>query len=191
MLSPRERARSRAWRSTPRRVEALATLTELFASEDLTRDRAVEESVVALAELVGDGFAACLLEEEQRWMRPLGAHHPERQPGEVLDAIGARRFRADQGFSASVLDTGAAVLIPRITRAEIDALQPELAPVCEAMGARGFIIVPATVRGRCVALVAQWRTRARPRLCEDDQRFLEEVGLRFALGLASWSPDHA
>jgi hypothetical protein len=185
MLTPRERARERLWIPTPERIEILATLSELFACERLSCDEAVRESAVALAELLGDAVQLHRVSSDGRWMRALAWHHPDAGGREVLAGLRRRRFRADQGFTAGVLDTGDAVVVPRVNALEIEVLQPELAPICTTLGTQGFVLAPMILRGRISGLVAQCRTRPEPRLGLDDRRFLEAVGMHLALGIAS------
>jgi GAF domain-containing protein len=185
MLTARQRARERLWASSAERVEILATLTELFACEHLSCEQAVRESAVVLAEVLDDAVHIHRVSDDLRWMRAVASHHPQEREREVLAGLAGRLFRADQGFSAGVLDTGDAVLVPRVTALEIEVLQPELAPACTELGTRGFVVAPMTLRGRISGLVAQCRTRPEPPLNVDDRLFLEEVGMRLALGIAS------
>jgi GAF domain-containing protein len=185
-VSPlRQRARARAWTSSQERVDLLAALAVGLADHDAPPERSLRDCARSLAEGLGDGVVLVLLADDARTMHPLGVHHPELAPCRALKELLGQRFSADHGFSARVLDTNAGVLIPRVTVAEIAALQPELAPVAEAAGVHGFVVAPLALRGEPAGLVTQVRTRARPALDEDDLRFLEEVGVRIAVGLES------
>jgi DNA-binding CsgD family transcriptional regulator len=183
----RSRARERLWTPTRQRAEILCALSELFADDDLTPDGAIEASAVVLAEPLGDAVIIDLLSPERDRMFPLGVHHPDPGARVIMDRAAARiPFRADHGFTANVLESGKSLLIPAITPAEMAALQPDLAPVSEALGTRGFILAPMLARGRCVGFLWQVRTCLEPQLDDDERRFLDEVAVRLALEVESW-----
>jgi GAF domain-containing protein len=181
----RERARARAWTATQPRADVLATLADLLAGGAVAPDRTLHDCAHALAEALGDGVVIALLADDARTMHPLGAHHPEPEADAALKDMLGDRFSADHGFSGRVIDTNAGVLIPRATVPEIAALQPELAAVAAAAGVRGFVVAPLAIRANPLGLVAQIRTRELPPLGDDDLRFLEDVGVRLAVGLES------
>jgi DNA-binding CsgD family transcriptional regulator len=188
----RSRARLRLWAPSPERAEILGALSELFADDDVAPDCVIEASAVVLAELLGDGVIVDLLSPERDRMFPLGAYHPDPVAREVINKTAARiPFRADQGFTANVLETGKSLLIPAVTTAEVAALQPDLAPVSEALGTRGFILAPMLARGRCVGFLWQVRTHPEPQLDDDARRFLDEVAVRLALQVESWRKSEA
>jgi DNA-binding CsgD family transcriptional regulator len=187
----RRRARQRLWSASALRIEALGALSELFADEGLTRDRAIEESAAVLAELLGDAVVIDLLTPECDWMYPVGAHDADPRRRELLDRVRGIPFRADHGFTASVLERGETLLFPAVCPEEIHALQPEIAPVCKALGVTGFAIAPLAARGRCAGFLWQLRTGDGPRLSEDDRLFLHEVAVRVALGIETWRLDDA
>jgi DNA-binding CsgD family transcriptional regulator len=188
----RSRARSRLWAPSPERTEILGALSELFADEDVTPDCVIEASTVVLGELLGDGAIVGLLSPERDRMFPLGAYHPDPVARGVMNQAAARiPFRADQGFTAHVLETGRSLLIPAVTTAEVAALQPDLAAISDALGTRGFILAPMLARGRCVGFLWQVRTRPEPQLDDDARRFLDEVAVRLALQVESWRKGEA
>jgi GAF domain-containing protein len=187
MSGPRPSVPERVWTATTERVELLVALSDVLADAGPTRDAMIEAAAAVLAERLRDGVSIVLLSDDRRWMTPVGTSHPEAAPRTVLRDIQGERFPADEGFSACVLDTGQPVLIPRVTAAEIRALQPAIAPPCEAIGLRGFIALPLAARRGCTGILWQLRTREAPELGDDDVRFLAEVGGRLALAIESWS----
>jgi DNA-binding CsgD family transcriptional regulator len=90
-----------------------------------------------------------------------------------------------------VLDTAETFLVPSVTPAEVAALQPDLAPITESLGVRGFIVAPLATRGRCSGFLWQVRLRPEPRLDEDERRFLQEVAVRLAMFVESWRQGEA
>jgi GAF domain-containing protein len=191
VAGPRRRARGRLWTPSAPRAEILATLSELFADAELTCEEAIAGTAAVAAELLGDGIVIDLLSADCRWMYPLGAHHPDPSRQAVLDGISRIPFRTDHGFTACVMERREALLIPAVTAVEMHALEPEIAPVGEALGMRGFVIAPQAVRGRIIGFVWQVRTRAEPALEEDDRRFLQQVAIHVALGIESRRPGEA
>ena len=136
------RARQRAWTPTRERAEILTALTEVFTAEDLGADCAIEAAAVLLGEALDDAVFIDLLSPDRTHMYPLGAHHPEPAARALLDDVADVLFRADEGFTASVLDSAEALLIPSVTPAEMLAVQPDLAPIADSLGVRGFIVAP-------------------------------------------------
>ena len=115
------RARARAWAPTRERAEILTALTEVFTAEDLAADRAIEAAAVLLAEAFDDAVFIDLLSPDRTHMYPLGAHHPDPAARSLLDGVTDVLFRADEGFTAGVLDTAETLLIPSVTPAEVAA----------------------------------------------------------------------
>lgn len=187
--SVRERARDRVWKSSPERTEILATVTEAFARDSMTPEAALGAAADVLADLLGDCVLVYLLEGDGPWMRCVASGHCDPAVAELLAALPERRLRADQGFTACVIDNRAPLLIPRITEPELQALQPDLTPASEVVGLKAFILAPLMLRGICLGILAQGRTTPEPALGPDDERFLEEVALRLALGVATWPRD--
>lgn len=185
MLTARERGRQRMWNPAPERVEVLATLSELFACADVGVERALRESAATLAALLGDAVVICRLSADLRWVEPLVCDVPAGcRKGTGL--VG-HRFRADRGFTAGVVETRGPVLVPRVTPLEIELLQSDVAPAATALGVHGFVLAPMSVRGRLTGVLAQCRLRADAALECDDCRFLQEVALRVALGMAAYA----
>jgi hypothetical protein len=189
VAGPRRRARERLWSPSLPRTEILVTLSELFADAELTCEDAIDGTAATAAELLGDAVVIDLLSADGRWMYPAGAHHPDPALQSVLDGISRIPFRTDHGFTACVMERREALLIPTVTPVEVRALEPEIAPVAEALGMRGFVIAPQAVRGRIIGFVWQVRTHAEAPLAEDDRRFLQEVAIRVALGIESRSDE--
>jgi DNA-binding CsgD family transcriptional regulator len=188
----RARARARSWAPTRERVESLIALTDLFAGDDVRPDGAIDASAIVLAELLGDAVFIALLSRDRSHMHVLGAHHPDPAVQDFVDSVTGLTFRADEGFSARVVDTGEALLIPSVSPAEMAAVQPHLAAVSEELGTRGFIVAPLVLgRGGCSGFVWQVRTRAEPPLDEDGRRFLSEVATQLALCVENWRPGEA
>jgi GAF domain-containing protein len=185
LSSRRTRAKERAWLPTPERVEILSVLSDISTDESVEHQEAMEQTAVVIADVLGDGFAIDLLTDDRRWMVPVAVHHPEPAPLAHFQSILGTRFPVDEGFTATTLDSGQSILIPRVTPVEMRAMQPAIAPVCEALGMRGFIVVPIGV-GKTTAVIWQVRTRTEPVLQDDDRRFLEEVGDRLAVIIENW-----
>jgi DNA-binding CsgD family transcriptional regulator len=182
----RRRARARVWTASKPRIEALTALSELFAVAALTCDHAIDDAAEVLAQALADAIVIDVLTPERDWMYPLGVHAPDPARRNALTRIRGIPFRADHGFTAPVLDSGDTLLFPCIRPDEIRALQPEIAPLCEALDVTGFAIAPLIALGHCTGFLWQLRSGAQPRLCEDDGHFLHEAGIRVALGIESW-----
>jgi GAF domain-containing protein len=184
-------ATERIWAPTEERIEVLVSLRAILDEDRLSRDTALTRAARLLARTLGDGIAIDLLSPDGRHMVPIGVDHPEAAPREALNEVVGVRFRADEGFTANVVDRHDAVLIPRVTQAEIQALHPEIATVCEKLGMRGFVAVPIAARRRLVGILWQVRTRPAPPLTEDDQHFAEEIAGRLAFAVLcfpDWEP---
>jgi GAF domain-containing protein len=187
--SPRERERGRqgAWVPSAPRVALLAALSEAFTRRGgTTCSAAVRDSARALADALDDAVVVYEVSSDRRWMCALATHHPEQGARDALAGLDDLLMRADEGFTAAALDTGETQAVPRVSPDEVQALQPELAPIWEQLGAVGLLLAPIAVRGRCLALLVQCRLRESPPLGDDDRRFLDDVAALLALGMASW-----
>ncbi len=168
------------WSPTVERTEILAVLSSVVDVPADAVPTSTDDIAVLLADILGDGISITTLSADCESARVIATHHPEPARAEGLAELLGRRIPAQVGFTGRVLETCAGILIPRITAAEVHALQPEVAPDCEAIGMRGFIIAPIRRESSCIGLVSQIRTRDQPALCADELRFLEEVALRMA-----------
>jgi DNA-binding CsgD family transcriptional regulator len=163
----------------------LGALSALFGDAAVDDRTAVEESAGVVARILADVVVVDVLAKGV-WMIPIGARAADAERDGRLQAIVGESFRADHGFSACVLDSGESLLIPCVTQPELDAMHPEVGFIGEELGAQGFVIAPLYVRGVLAGLLWQIRTRAEPRLDEDDRRFLEEVAMRVSLAIERW-----
>lgn len=183
------RARSRTWMPSSERVEALATLAELFASDALAVDDALQGAATALSTCTGDAIVVYRLSDDRRWLLPCGMHDPEPSTRQLLEEMEGRRFAGDEGFTATALDTGSTIVVPRVTVDELMALQPGLSDICIEMGMTGFIVTPMLCRGTAVGITAQGRTTNPERLKDDDARFLEHAARWLAVGVQAASAE--
>jgi GAF domain-containing protein len=143
-------------------------------------DGALRDAVVLLAEFFDDVVVVYLVSYDASTMRAAAHHHPDAGVRRELAQLDGHDLRADEGFTACVIDTSEGTLVPAVTPLEVDALQPDLASTWQATGCRGFVLVPVTAGDRVAALVAQCRTRAAPALTADDQEFLETVAAQLS-----------
>jgi GAF domain-containing protein len=183
-----DRAAERLWAPSEQRVEVLVALRDVLDDDRLSMQTTLGRAPRVLARSLGDGIAIDLLSPDGRWMVPTGVDHADPALREVLKEIVGVRFRADEGFTANVVDRHEGVLLPRVSAEEIEALQPAIAGVCEALSMQGFVAVPIIARQRLLGILWQVRSRPAPQLSEDDERFADEVASRLAFALLSF-PD--
>lgn len=164
----------------------LSALTALLADTQVDHRRALGQACELLAEATQDGIALDILSRDRRLMVAVAVAHPEPGLRKAFQSILGERFPADEGFTAAALDSGSPLFIPRVTPVEIRGLQPAIAPFCEAIGMKGFIVLPLTGRSTSGAVLWQVRTRPEPALTLEDQTFLQEAGSVLGLFVENW-----
>ena len=138
-------------------------LTSLRAFSEATSDyqRLLDVVARSLAEVVKDGCVVRLLDGEG-WLQPAAIHLPfERR---VADPAARERLRAhitaprhvaEQSTARRVLETGEALLVPRLDPADLRATATsEVVAAFTTIGIHSLLFVPLRVRGESIGLLS-------------------------------------
>jgi DNA-binding CsgD family transcriptional regulator len=167
------RARERAWKPTPDRVLILTELS-LLRDEVPEYDTLLERLAESIAEHQGAGCTLSL--RSGPVLHVIGAHHPQADAREKLEAFVGCPFPILEGVESTVLDTGRARLLR--LRPEDFVSRPQDIAYMEASGVKYAAIVALRARDRVTGLL--WLSSCDV-LDEDDLRFLDEVAGRIGL----------
>jgi len=180
-------AAERAARRDAGRLATLARSSAAFAAATLDYEAALDAVARFTAELTGDACVVRLVSEDGEWADAAAVHHPDStRLLAVRGIVGSRRQRVDEGFSASVLRTGAALLVPAVDQDQLRATIPSEAwPLLDQVPVRSLLVVPLRARDRVIGTLALLRDRADQRFDDEDRAFLQEVADRAGLAIAN------
>ena len=158
------------------------------ALAEATQDLATVLDLVArlAVELVGDGCVVLLASEDESALVPSAVHHRDREGASLIRELFASTTMliADDDFFGQVFRTGQPVLVPSFTGDELP-IRPEFDPIFERFPIHTILAVPLRARGRSIGTLAVGRHSPDGPYTEDDQRFLQELADRAALGIAN------
>jgi PAS domain S-box-containing protein len=167
------------------RLQILDENARLLASAGLSLDRILEAATRRVAELIGDICSIYFIEEDGEHFTPAVIYHRDPEMAEELrQADRARRTRVDESFSARVVETGEALLIPEITPEDaLTGVSPKYRDYLRRRPVYGILIAPLKSRGRVTGLLSLTRTSPGRPYTEDDRRLLQELADRTALAV--------
>ncbi len=168
-------------------------LTSLRAFSEATSDyqRLLDVVAQSLAEVVKDGCVVRLLDEDG-WLQPVAIHLPfERRVAdpatrERLRAhIGAPRHVGEQSTARRVLETGEALLVPRLDPADLRATAAsEIVAAFTTIGIHSLLFVPLRVRGESIGLLSLVRfEETSPPFDEEDRDLAQALADHAALAI--------
>lgn len=147
-----------------RRLRILTGALREFAEATADYLRLVDVVAKTLAEVVKDGCVVRVL-SDGGWLTPVAIHLPFEQHVTDADAVArvvahvsAPRNVAEQGGVKHVIETGEALLVPRI---ELDQLRksatPEIVQAYETIGIHSLLLVALRVRGESIGCLSVCR----------------------------------
>jgi K+-sensing histidine kinase KdpD len=150
----------------------------------------VESSMQRLAELCVPRFAdwcAFYLVNEHSEIQPIARAHAEAQKVPLLAEIITRyppSWRVPT-VSSRVLRSGAAELIPEISRSYLDSVTQDgrHAELIQSLAPRSAIVVPLESRGRTIGMIQLVRSEARAAFTDDEFEVAQELGRRAATAI--------
>ncbi len=168
-------------------------LTSLRAFSEATSDyqRLLDVVARSLAAVVKDGCVVRLLDGEG-WLQPVAVHLPfERRVAdpaarERLRAhIAAPRHVAEQSTARRVLETGEALLVPRLDPADLRATAAsEVVAAFTTIGIHSLLFVPLRVRGESIGLLSLVRfEETSPPFNEEDRDLAQALADHAALAI--------
>ncbi|HYG68517.1 MAG TPA: ATP-binding protein, partial [Anaeromyxobacteraceae bacterium] len=132
----------------------------------------------------------CMIEQ----LRPdgslavLGLAHPDPEKESRARAIHAERpSDGDRSLAARVVRTNRPLLVPRVTRADVEAVarSPAHVPELDRTGLHSLVSVPLRIRGQPIGSLTLASAESRRRFGEDDVRIAEELAREAAQAIDS------
>ncbi len=183
-------ARGRA-RALEERLRILSMSLRAFSEATSDYQRLLDVVARSLAEVVKDGCVVRLLADDG-WLEPAAIHLPfearvaDPVKRERLRAhIAARRNIAEQSTAQRVLETGEALLVPRLDPGELRATaSPEVVTAFTTIGIHSVLFVPLRVRGESIGLLSLVRFEATsPPFAEEDRDLAQALADHAALAI--------
>ena len=167
----------------------LSSLAEVStALAEATQDLATVLDLVArlATELVGDGCVVLLASDDELALVPAAVHHSDPDGCALIrELFGSTTILiSDEDFFGQVFRTGQPILIPSFTGSELQ-IRPELDPIFERFPIHTILAVPLRARGRSIGTLAVGRHEPVGPYTVEDQRFVQELADRAALGIAN------
>jgi len=175
------------------RLSILSGSLRAFAEATTDYERLLDVVARTLADVVKDGCVVRLL-SDGGWLAPVAIHLPIE--ARVKDAETLAQLRAhvarphnvnEQSAAKRVLDTGDALLIPRLDLAQLKAgATAEIAHAYETIGIHSILLVALRVRGESIGLLALVRFNAdSPPFGEQDREFAQALADHAALAITN------
>jgi GAF domain-containing protein len=146
------------------RLTVISETVRAFADATTDYERLLDVVAHRLASVVKDGCVVRVLEADG-WLAPLAVHMPIERfiaDQEVLNDLKvhmfARRHVSEQASAQRVLETGEALLIPRLDLEQLRAsAAPEVARTYELVGIHSVLLVALRIRGQSIGLLSMVR----------------------------------
>jgi signal transduction histidine kinase/ActR/RegA family two-component response regulator len=175
------------------RMHVLSSSLRAFSEATTDYERLLGVIAQRLAEVVKDGCVVRLL-EPGGWLLPVAIHMPIESrvsDPEVLAKIRAhmaiRHHVSEQSAARQVIETGEAVLVPRLDLGELRArATPEIADTFATIGIHSLLFVALRVRGQSLGLLAlvRFASESSP-FTEEDQALAQALADHAALAIAN------
>jgi len=143
---------------------------------------------VQTAVAIGDFCSIRLLSEDGRTLNPVAAFDPDTEwLARFHELIGQWPIPVDESaIVAEVFRSGTAALVPDVASMTTGALHPNLLAGLEQLDVRSFLVVPLTVQGQVIGVLAVTRHGAdRPPLGRRDADFARAIATHAALSISN------
>ncbi|HKQ69329.1 MAG TPA: ATP-binding protein [Polyangiaceae bacterium] len=164
------------------RLLVLSASLRAFSEATANYEELLDLVAKRLAEVVGDGCVVRLL-SDSGWLTPVAVHMPMEtriHDGDMLARIRAHvaapHNLVEQTTARRVIDTGEALLVPRLDLDQIRASStPEITEVYEAIGIHSVLLVALRARGESIGLLSLARFLPRSPPFDDHDRDLAQA----------------
>lgn len=175
------------------RLSVLSGVLRAFAETTTDYDRLLNVVSSRVAEVVKDGCVVRLL-SEGGWLTAAAVHLPFESKVQEPEAIARVRAHvaaphnvSEHGAGRQVLETGEALLIPKLDLDQVRAgATPEVAQAYETIGIHSLLLVALRVRGESIGLLSLVRFHAEsPPFSEQDLILAQALADHAALALSN------
>jgi signal transduction histidine kinase/ActR/RegA family two-component response regulator len=175
------------------RLGILSGAARAFAETTTDYQRLLEVVARQLSDVVGDGCVVRLL-AEGGWLTPAAIHLPFEQ--NVTDPaviervrvhVSAARNMSEQSTARRVLETGEALLVPKLDLEQLRAsATPVVSQAFETIGVHSFLFVALRVHGESIGLLSLVRFReSSPPFTERDRELSQALADHAALAISN------
>jgi signal transduction histidine kinase len=177
------------------RLGALSCALRNFAESSTEYGTLLDVIARTFAECVKDGCVVHLLSEDG-WLSPVAFHMPVEKHVQDPDVvarlrahIGAPHNISEQGSARRVIETGEALLIPRLDLAELrSTTTPEILEAYKSIGVHSLLLVALRVRGKSIGFLSLVRFDPdSPEFGEEDRDLAQALADHAGLAITSAS----
>ncbi|NTW00989.1 MAG: PAS domain-containing protein, partial [Oscillochloris sp.] len=164
---------------------AMAALSQSLAESGRELQPLFDMIAQRVAMFTNDTCVISILSDDQRWMLPVASHSSDPERATMIRTLLTNgEVPADSGWSALVLQSGQALLLPSVALDEVRAMvPPHYIPHLERIKAFSLLVVPLRVRGQILGTLALTRVTAGQPYTEIDQRYLQDLADRAGLAI--------
>jgi PAS domain S-box-containing protein len=164
---------------------ALAALSQGLAESGHELQPLFDTIVQRVAELTGDTCVLSLLSADRQWMHPVAGDNADAQRAALIRGLLADASdRADSGWSAMVVASGQALLLPTTPIDEVRAqIDTRYHPYLASADALSLLIVPLRARDTLLGTITMIRDRPDQPYTVEDQAFLQDLANRAGLAI--------
>jgi signal transduction histidine kinase len=164
---------------------ALATMSRALAEAGRDLQPLFETIVQHLAMLLGDTCVLSILSADRQWMQPVASHNVDTERNALIGSLLAGMpTRANAGWSAPLVATGQALLLPHIPVADVrKQVSPRYHPYFETVDTLSLLIVPVRAHGTLLGMLTALRDRPDQPYTTDDQALLQDLADRAGLAI--------
>lgn len=169
------------------RAAVLAELSRAVTMASMDIDQVLALTIQRVAQTIGDGCAVRLVSDDNRWLSTGIEYHVNPAVRELIRDIAPIYDQpVGTGMHGRVAQTGDALLLPRMPPDQWQTLvRPEHRTYAQQYGLHSLMIVPMRVRGKVIGTLTSARDQTPAPYTLDDQRFLQDVADRAALGVVN------
>ncbi len=176
-------AAEQAARREAARLATLAQSSRAFAEAGLDFQSALNAVARITAEQTGDCCIVRLLSPDEKWAEVAAIHHPNPDLLAAARVI-VRTQPASQGFSAEVLRTGRALLLPEVPPERLRlVVEPDAWSVLDHYHIHSLLVVALRARDRVIGTLALLRSTSNRPFTREDEAFLQDLADRAALAI--------
>ncbi len=167
------------------RLQVLAEASRTFSEAVPGWQATVKTVARRTAETIGDACVLSLASEDAQLLVPVAWHHPDPKADALLGQLYANvRHGVAEGPSGRVLQTGRALLLPKVAPMDVTAAtKPEYAGYLERFPVHSLLIVPLRHEGRVMGTLALSRNVPDRPYTSADQILLQDLADRAALAI--------
>ncbi len=172
--------------TSTRRLEALARMAHELAAADGDVTELIELVARRLAENIGDGCTVRMLPQDgpSSDLRAAFFHVDPEICAKARAVLGAGPHPLGSGIARQVVETGEAIMVPRIDPDVVVAQAPEpFKSMLAVFEVSSVLAVPLKARGKILGVASLLRNSAAPPYTLDDQRFAQDLADRAGLAI--------